>query len=146
METQFTIAWIPAENMKSILPLAYVLNSEQIPIEILENRLTEMIPMGYKCIGVYDGEALIGICGVWVLNKLYAGKHVEPDNVIISPNYQGRGIGKLMMDFVDNYAHEIGCERAEVNCYAKNIRGKKFWESHGYEPLGIHLIKKLRNE
>ncbi|WP_108425566.1 GNAT family N-acetyltransferase [Flagellimonas amoyensis] len=146
METPYTIQWIPQEKLKDILPLAYILNREKIPLAVLENRLTEMIPMGYKCIGVYDQEELIGICGVWVLNKLYAGKHVEPDNVMIAPNYQGKGIGQLMMDFLFVYAKEIDCETAEVNCYAENTRGKKFWETHGYVPLGYHMIKKLKNE
>ncbi|WP_036384740.1 GNAT family N-acetyltransferase [Muricauda sp. MAR_2010_75] len=146
METQFTISWIPIENLKSILPLAYILNGEQISMEVLQDRLSEMIPMGYKCIGVYHGDELIGICGVWILNKLYAGKHIEPDNVIISPDYQGKGIGKLMMDFLVDYAREIGCETAEVNCYVKNERGKKFWETHGYVPLGFHMIKRLKDE
>ena len=141
MEPQFTIKWIPTEKLNSILPLASVLNRETIPMDILQTRLNEMIPMGYQCIGVYDQEELIGICGVWVLNKLYSGKHVEPDNVIISPQYQGKGIGELMLNFLNDYAKEIGCDRAEVNCYAKNVRGKKFWENQGYEALGIHLIK-----
>jgi Acetyltransferases, including N-acetylases of ribosomal proteins len=141
MEPQFTIKWIRTENLNSILPLAYILNRETIPMDVLQNRLNEMIPMGYKCIGVYDQDELIGICGVWVLNKLYAGKHVEPDNVIISPQYQGKGIGDLMLNFLDDYAKEMGCDRAEVNCYAKNVRGKKFWENQGYEALGFHLIK-----
>ncbi|MBO0323282.1 GNAT family N-acetyltransferase [Muricauda sp. CAU 1633] len=144
METQFTIRWIPVENLKSILPLAYVLNSERISMETLESRLVEMIPLGYKCIGVYDGEQLIGICGVWLLNKLYSGRHVEPDNVIIDPKYQGKGIGKLMMQFLMNYAEEIGCDTTEVNCYVKNEGGKRFWESHGYEPVGYHMIKRLK--
>ncbi len=143
---QYTISWIPTENLKSILPLAYLLNGERISMEVLENRLMEMIPMGYKCIGVYDGKQLIGICGVWVLNKFYSGKHVELDNVIIDPDYQGKGIGKLMMDFLIDYANEIGCETAEVNCYIKNTRGIKFWEQHGYEPVGYHMIKRLRDE
>ena len=141
MEPQFAIKWIPTENLSSILPLAYVLNRETVPMDILQTRLNEMISMGYQCIGVYDQEELIGICGVWVLNKLYSGKHVEPDNVIISPQYQGKGIGELMLNFLNDYAKEIGCDRAEVNCYAKNVRGKKFWENQGYEALGIHLIK-----
>ena len=141
MEPQFTIKWIPTEKLNSILPLASVLNRETIPMDILQTRLNEMIPMGYQCIGVYDQEELIGICGVWVLNNLYSGKHVEPDNVIISPQYQGKGIGELMLNFLNDYAKEIGCDRAEVNCYAKNVRGKKFWENQGYEALGIHLIK-----
>ncbi|SDQ76884.1 GNAT family N-acetyltransferase [Flagellimonas zhangzhouensis] len=144
MESQFNIQWIPTENLISILPLAFVLNGEKIPLEVLEARLSAMIPMGYKCIGVYDGERLVGICGVWELNKLYAGKHLEPDNVIIDPEYQGKKIGEAMMSFLNNYAEELDCDALEVNCYAKNIRGKKFWENQGYEPLGIHLIKKLK--
>ena len=146
MRTAYTIKWIPKEKLKSILPLAYILNRETVPMELLESRLAEMIPMGYKCIGVYDQKELIGICGVWVLNKLYVGKHVEPDNVIISPEYQGKGIGELMMQFLNDYAKELNCETAEVNCYIKNERGKKFWESHGYVPLGYHLIKRLKDE
>ncbi|GLU44808.1 GNAT family N-acetyltransferase [Allomuricauda sp. NBRC 101325] len=144
MESRFNIKWIPTENLFSILPLAFVLNGEKIPIEVLEVRLSAMIPMGYKCIGVYDGERLVGICGVWELNKLYAGKHLEPDNVIIDPAYQGKKIGEAMMTFLANYAEELDCDGLEVNCYAKNTRGKKFWENQGYEPLGFHMIKKLK--
>ncbi|WP_375324422.1 GNAT family N-acetyltransferase [Flagellimonas sp. GZD32] len=144
MKNQLNIKWIPSENLFSILPLAFILNGEKIPMEVLENRLSAMIPMGYRCIGVYDGEKLVGICGVWELNKLYAGKHLEPDNVIIDPEYQGQKIGQLMMDFLSDYAKKTDCEALEVNCYAKNIRGKKFWENQGYEPVGIHLIKKLK--
>jgi GNAT superfamily N-acetyltransferase len=144
MESQFNIKWIPTENLFSILPLAFVLNGEKIPMEVLEARLSAMIPMGYKCIGVYDEDILVGICGVWELNKLYAGKHLEPDNVIIDPAYQGKKIGEAMMTFLAKYADELDCDALEVNCYAKNVRGKKFWENQGYEPLGIHLIKKLK--
>lgn len=146
MEIPLNIQWIPAEKLQIILPLVNMLNDGRIAMEILENRLAEMIPMGYKCFGVFDQEKLIGVCGVWILNKLYAGKHVEPDNVIIHPEYQGKGVGNLMMEFLFTYAKEIGCERTEVNCYMKNERGKKFWESHGYVTLGYHLIKKFENE
>ena len=51
-----------------------------------------------------------------------------------------------MMQFLNDYAQELNCETAEVNCYIKNERGKKFWESHGYVPLGYHMIKRLKDE
>jgi len=144
METRFTVGWIPETKLKSILNLVYLLNEERVSMELLQNRLKSMIPMGYKCIGVYNEEELIGICGVWELNKLYTGKHLEADNVIISPEYQGKGIGKLMMEFLHDYALRMGCETAEVNCYIKNEKGKRFWENQGYEALGYHMIKKIQ--
>ena len=127
--------------MESILPLVFLLNNEQIEYAVLEERLKSMLTMGgYECIGVYDSDKLIGICGVWILNKLYAGKHVEPDNVFIKEQYRSRGVGQLMMDYLFQYAKEIGCEGTEVNCYVTNEKGQKFWERQGYKPLAYHYF------
>lgn len=130
--------------MEIILPLVVLLNEGKLAVETLKRRLDNMLDMGgYQCIGVYDGEELIGICGVWVLNKLYAGKHVEPDNVFVKMEHRSNGVGALMMNYLFDYAKEIGCEASEVNCYIKNVNGKRFWESQGYEALGFHMIKKF---
>lgn len=144
MNTDFNIKLIPYNEMESILPLAALLNGNQIEYAILQKRLKSMLAMGgYECIGVYDKENLIGVCGFWVLNKLYAGKHVEPDNVFIMEAYRSKGVGQLMMDWLFDYAKKIGCEGSEVNCYVTNEKGKKFWERQGYEPLGYHFFMKF---
>jgi len=141
METDFKIALIPHDQMESILPLAALLNNGKIEYSILQERLKAILAMGgYECIGVYDSDDLIGICGIWVLNKLYAGKHVEPDNVFIKEEYRSKGVGQLMMDYLFQYAKEIGCEGTEVNCYVKNEKGQKFWERQGYKPLAYHYF------
>lgn len=130
--------------METILPLVMELNNDTIAYSLLQKRLADMLDMGgYECIGAYDGEELVGIFGVWVLNKLYAGKHVEPDNVFIKKEYRSKGVGQLMIDFLFQYAKEIGCEGTEVNCYVTNEKGRKFWERQGYEPLAVHFFKKF---
>lgn len=144
MDTDFIIKLIPYDDMETILPLAVSLNGNKIEYSVLQKRLKEMLDMGgYECIGVYDKEHLIGICGLWVLNKLYAGKHIEPDNVFIKEGYRSKGVGQLMMDWLFDYAKKIGCEGSEVNCYVTNEKGKKFWERQGYEPLGHHFFMKF---
>lgn len=130
--------------MESILPLVMELNNNAISYALLQKRLADMLAMGgYECIGAYDGEELVGIFGVWVLNKLYAGKHVEPDNVFIKKEYRSKGVGQLMIDFLFQYARDIDCEGTEVNCYVANEKGRKFWERQGYEPLAVHFFKKF---
>lgn len=141
MNTDFKIELISYDQMESILPLVVLLNNDTIKYSTLQERLKTMLTMGgYECIGVYDSEELIGICGVWVLNKLYAGKHVEPDNVFIKEEYRSRGVGQLMMDYLFQYAKEIGCEGTEVNCYVTNENGQRFWERQGYKPLAYHYF------
>jgi len=141
MSADFNIELIPYDQMETILPLVMTLNYYKIEYKVLQERLKAILKMGgYECIGVYDSDELIGICGIWTLNKLYAGKHVEPDNVFIQEKYRSRGVGQLMMDYLFKYAKEIGCEGSEVNCYLVNEKGQKFWERQGYKPLAFHYF------
>src|SRR6266487_3321445 len=103
----YGIKLIPKENIKSIIPLASLLNG--LAEKLLAERLEMMMELNYECLGVYDKDKLIGICGLWTLVKLYNGKHLEPDNVIIHPDYRNKGIGEMMMAWIDNYAKEQNC-------------------------------------
>ena len=144
MATEFQIGFIPKGKIHEILPLVQMLNNDKIPVEILKKRLQDMLLDGYQCMGAYDKELLIGICGVWLLNKLYVGKHVELDNVFVLQEYRSSGVGKLMLDRVFEYALEIGCEASEINCYIRNERGIQFWNNQGYKAIGYHMQKVLK--
>lgn len=144
MKVDFNIKLIPYAEMESIIPLVIQLNKGKYPETVLKSRLMDMLEMGgYQCIGVYNDKKLIACCGFWVLNKLYAGKHVEPDNVFVEEEYRSTGVGELMLNWLFDYAKSINCIGAEVNCYAHNEKGKKFWERKGFEALGYHMIKKF---
>ena len=133
---------IPASQMHSIIPLLQLLN-EEMETSMIQQRLDEMLTRGYECLGVFDGDKLIGICGMWLLTKIYAGRHLEPDNVCIHQEYRNKGIGEAMMQWVAEYARSKGCIAAELNAYVVNKKAHKFWLSQGYEILGFHFIKKL---
>lgn len=134
---------IDNNQIQTIVPLLQLLNPELSPSTI-QDRLTEMCNRGYECLGVYDGKELIGICGLWTLTKIYAGRHLEPDNVFILPQYRNQGIGEQMMAWVAEYAMSKGCIAAELNAYVTNKSGHKFWMNQGYEILGFHFRKKLQ--
>ena len=141
MGANFEIRFISYDEMETIIPLAFELNKGKIPSALLKKRLKAMLTMGgYQCIGAYDSEELIGICGLWELNKLYVGKHIEPDNVYVKEAYRSSGVGQLMFNFLLAYAKEINCDGTEVNCYVSNLKGQKFWERQGYKPLAYHYF------
>ncbi|NML22829.1 GNAT family N-acetyltransferase [Pseudoflavitalea sp. G-6-1-2] len=139
----YDIRFIPPEEWQSILPLLDILNNHTISMEVLQERLDEMKNHSYKCIGVYDGEKLIGITGIWILNKFYNGKHIEPDNVMVLPEYRSQKIGELMMNWVHDYGRSQGCIASELNAYVINDKGIRFWINQGYKILGFHFHKKL---
>ncbi len=138
----YTIKIIEENEISSILPYLKMLN-EKTDEAILVSRLKEMMEHNYKCVGVYDNEKLIGITGFWVLYKHYVGKHIEPDNVIIHPDYRSKGIGELMMNWLYQYAKDEGCLAVELNCYVSNHKGVRFWIQQGYRIIGYHMQKLL---
>lgn len=138
----FTIRLIEKEEMEVIIPLLHRLNPT-ISLEILQKRLQEMLGQQYQCVGAYHGDNLIGISGIWILTKYYVGKHIEPDNVFILPEYQGKGVGRQLLEWVFDYAKSKECTASELNCYTANKAGQRFWEKQGYELVAYHYQKQL---
>ena len=133
---------IPEDELDSILPLLKILD-DSIAHEILTERLEDMKQRNYECVGVYNNNTLVGISGIWTLNKYYVGKHIEPDNVMIHPDHRANGLGEQLMDWIHNYAKSKGCIASELNCYVSNHKGVRFWIKQGYKILGYHMQKKF---
>jgi len=120
------IRFIEPTNIQSIIPLLSILNKE-VQKDVLIKRVEEMSHQHYKCLGIFDNENLIGICGLWYLTRHYCGKTIEPDHVIIDESYHGKGIGHLLFEWIFRHAKEIGYEATELNTYVNNPRSHKFY-------------------
>lgn len=127
-------------ELPSIVPLVNKLNPK-LSEEVLSERLQQMIPQGYECVGIFHGSRLIGISGIWIQTRFYCGKMIEPDNVFIEPEFRGQGIGKKLMQWIYALGRARGCVVSELNCYVANTAGQEFWKSEGFEVLGFHFQK-----
>jgi GNAT superfamily N-acetyltransferase len=134
--------FIPKEEILKIMPLMQELNAKTEQ-DVLKSRILDMVEQNYKCIGIYNENNLIGICGLWFLTRHYCGKTVEPDHVIIDKSYQGKGIGRKLFDWIFDYAKQNGLEASELNSYVENTRSHKFYYNLGYEIKGYHFVKHL---
>lgn len=133
---------IKKEEINSIIPLLLMLNNK-IDEETLKSRLQEMIQQGYECVGAYDGDKLMGISGLWIFTRYYVGKFIEPDDVVIMPEYRDSGIGQMLVNWIYEYGKSKGCIASELNCYITNAAGQKFWMNQGYKIIGFHFQKSL---
>ena len=102
-----------------------------------------MVQQSYECLGVFYGEELVGISGLWIITKYYIGKHIEPDNVVVHPDHRNKGLGEQMMQWIYDYGKQKGCVASELNCYVSNEKGHKFWFRENYKILGFHFQKTL---
>lgn len=138
---EISIRELGQEYVNDILPLASELTPD-IPAHVLKARLEEMFKLSYKCLGAYLDGRLVGICGAWITTKLYSGRQIELDNLVIAREYRSKGLGSRFLDAIDQWAKEQGCVSCELNSYIANVRSHKFYLNKGFQQLGYHFIKK----
>jgi GNAT superfamily N-acetyltransferase len=131
------------ENLAEIVRLTRQLNPD-IDITELEKRQSEMFGLDtYTCFGLFEKGILIGVSSGWITVRLYSGKQLEVDNVIIDSTIQSKGYGKLFMDEIESWAKTNHCKTVELNTYVQNGRSHKFYFKQGFEILGFHFQKLL---
>ena len=108
--------------------------------------LTDMIPHNYKQIAVFEGDACVGLSGLWSGTKLWSGKYLEIDNFIVHPDHRKKGIGKMMTDYVDAKAKELGCTMIVLDAFTGNFNAHRFYYNQGYAPKGFHFLKIINED
>ncbi len=131
------------KDLHLVIPFVMELGDFQTEEALLRARFLEMFDQNYECFGVYLGQELIGVFGLWFMTRHYAGKSCEPDHVILKSEYQNRGFGKQIFEFIFDYSRKKGCETSELNSYVQNFKSHKFYMNHGYVIKGYHFLKKL---
>lgn len=132
---------IPNKELDLILPMLLILN-EGVDENKIYERLQKLKTFdNYFCIGFFDKDELVACCGIWKLHKIYAGAHLEVDNVCVLPDHRNKEIGEKMMEWVTKYAQENQFNSIELNAYIVNKRGVAFWEKVGCIKKGYHMVK-----
>jgi len=114
--------------------------------EEYSNELDIMLPHNYGQVGVFEGNICIGMTGYWIGSKLWCGKYMELDNVVISQQHRSKGIGEKLFTHMEKMAEERGCNMLALDSYTDNFPAHKFFYKQGYVPRGFHFINVLNNK
>ncbi|SFT73532.1 Acetyltransferase (GNAT) family protein [Lishizhenia tianjinensis] len=115
-----------------------------LTLEDYSQMLDNMLPNNYGQVLAYNTEnEIIGVCGIWLGTKLWCGKYLELDNVVIAPEYRSSGLGKQITEFTEKIAREKECKIMVLDAYTSNFKAHKFYYNQGFGPKGFHFIKDL---
>ena len=105
--------------------------------------INEMVRSGYFQLHVYFENKLVAVCGIWIATKIYSGKYLEMDNVVVDENYRSIGIGKIICEKCELIAKANSCKTLMLDAYLENERAHEFYLKHGFIKRGFHFIKKI---
>lgn len=114
--------------------------------EVIDNDIDE------ENLYVYFDENIIK--GIIVLNehedkayesvnwKYNLGSHFVIHRLCVEPNYQGKGIARMLVQFAENYGKKNGYESIRLDAFVQNEGACKLYEKSGYDKVGIVTFRK----
>ena len=136
---------IDKEEMLKNLPVLQDLYPS-LTLSEYSSELDLMLPHNYGQVGVFEGDICLGLSGFWIGTKLWCGKYLELDNIVVSKTQRSQGIGKLLFDFLHKKALENDCTMLSLDSYTTNFKAHKFFYKEGFAPKGFHFINILKDE
>lgn len=134
----------PLNQFVRVKELLQQLNPQKEDHQIV-SRLEKMVNFpNYECFGLFDKEKIIGISSCWTTVRIYCGKQLELDNVVIDKSFQSNGLGKIFLDKIETWAKENKYDSINLNTYTSNSRSHKFYFNQGLSILGFHFQKLVK--
>ncbi len=135
---------VVATDLRDATSLLATLNPET-PLEVLAERIQTLFTdhPHYQLIGAFAGDKLVGVVGVWIATKIWCGRYLEIDNLVVDPTHRSSGIGSLLVRHLETLAHESDCRIIVLDSYAANRPSHRLYHRLGYEIWGFHFVKPI---
>lgn len=117
-----------------------------LSLEQYSFELDQMLPHNYGQVAAFEGEQCLGLTGYWLGYKLWCGKYLELDNVIVSEKHRSKGVGKLIFDYMLEKGKKENVTMLALDSYTSNFKAHKFFYNEGYAPRGFHFINILNKD
>jgi GNAT superfamily N-acetyltransferase len=109
-----------------------------------ESALDEMIlNNNYKMVAGFHDEKMIAISGYWIARMLYCGRYLQASNLVVDENFRGRGAGKKILNYLENKARKLGCDKMVLDSYSENKKSHSLYFREDFYIRGFHFMKDL---
>lgn len=117
------------------------LQNEWMSAAQFNDALRAMLPQGYRAVGVFQGDRLIGCSGFWIRQRFWCGRQLDIDNFYVHPEHRRAGIGKQLLAWLEEEAKKEDCQLIVLDTYVTYGHAQRFYMEHGFAMTGFHMTK-----
>lgn len=116
-----------------------------IPEDILQQRFQTILAEHphYHAFGAFLGGDLAAVASAWIATKIWCGRYLEIDNIVVDPERRSSGLGSALIQHLETFAREKECNIAVLDSYTSNHASHRLYHRLGFEIWGFHFIKPL---
>ncbi len=100
----------------------------------------------YHPYGAFLDGRMVGFAGVWIGTRIWSGRYLEVDNLVVHPGHRSLGVGTLLLDHFVALARERDCRMVVLDSYTSNHPSHRLYHRLGFEIWGYHFVKPLAGD
>lgn len=141
---KISIRRLGADQLIAAAKVLAFLNPET-PNEALTARIQTLFDEHphYHLYGAFVGNDLLGVAGAWISVKIWCGRYLEIDNLIVDPAVRSGGIGTRLIERLIELALEQDCKIITLDSYSSNHASHRLYHRLGFEIWGFHFVKSI---
>lgn len=127
------------KNYLDLLGQLSKIDKEQISVQDFFNFINELNERNKVfIIENRTSDKIIACATVIIENKLIRnmGRACHVEDVVVDNSMRGLGMGKILMNFINEYATKMGCYKTILDCAEHNI---VFYEKCGFKSHGVQM-------
>jgi len=98
---------------------------------------------GYTFTAAWADNRIMAVMGHRVLHDFVHGKHLYIDDLVVSADYRGRGIGAQLLEEARHIAIEKGCGLLRLSTGLQNEGAMRFYEREGWQRKSVTYKQKV---
>lgn len=116
----------------------------QLSVEKFSAALDEMILRdNYKIIAAFSDGKMVGVSGYFVSYMFYCGRYLQACNFFVEKQSRKSGVGKKILDYLEEKARQKRCERFVLDSYTENKLSHPLFFREGFYIRGLHFMKNI---
>jgi ribosomal protein S18 acetylase RimI-like enzyme len=141
---EISIRPLASADLADAAALLATLNVET-PVALIRQRLETLLAdhSHYQLLGAFTADTLAGVAGAWIATKIWCGRYLEIDNLVVDPAHRSSGIGSLLIGHLEIVARERECNLLVLDSYTSNRPSHRLYHRLGFEIWGFHFIKPI---
>jgi len=97
----------------------------------------------YKIVGLVRDDYCYALMGYRLLFDFVHGKHLYIDDLVVTKDLRGQGLGKLLMDYAVTEAGKENCQGLRLCTGVDNHDGRRFYEREGWSARALAFKLKI---
>jgi GNAT superfamily N-acetyltransferase len=141
---QPTIRPLVSDDLADAAVLLATLNPET-SAALVQERLHTLLAdhPHYELFGAFTNGKLVGVAGAWVATKIWCGRYLEIDNLVVDENQRSSGTGSRLIEHLEETARGRDCKLVILDSYTTNHPSHRLYHRLGFEIWGFHFVKPI---